>query len=693
MPSQVLNPRSIALVGASEDNFYARSVVENLNSYGFDGALSMVNPTRQRAFGQLCANSLTELDAVDMVVVAVNRGRVEEVVDASASVGAKGAIILAAGFRDGGDVEWAEVERRIAGRATQAGMLIAGPNCLGVVALPKGAAMYAAPLPWQLPLGRVALIIQSGGLLPGTCHYLTELGVGLRYAISSGNASCTTISRWVEELNRDPDVSAIGVVAEAIDDWPRFRAAVEQAHAAGRYVVVCKLGRSRIGQAAAYTHTGALAGDHAALHGALAQLGVPEARTIGELVVAVALADRVGQPQGRGLGIMSHSGGAIGQLADLSQERGIALPQPDSATAAIVEDCGRFFKGTNPIDISKQAMEDLDAFSASVRAFVRDRNFATVLYVSGADIPDGTIPVNFEQLRRVAAAADEEGRLVIVSRLTYSPLGQPTLDLVAAHKHVMIVPVLDDALGGVLSWMGQRMEASPEPVSLSHASGGDAQWRNEHDLKTDLAAQGIRVPLSQFFASPVEAAHIVAIELTPPFVVKTVGRLIHHKTRLGLLELNLRHPDEVRASVERMQQVAASHGLPVDGYLIEEMVAGTVDIIVSCSASPLGDLLLVGCGGVDVETSGARAFAVLPVSDTWIEAMLKDIGVVDTGVIERGLGIVRSLVDYYLSRPLDTLECNPVRLDMPDGPCVLDALAMARPSESVSNPPPRSSDA
>lgn len=682
MPSHVLAPGSIALVGASEDNFYARSVIENLTRYGFRGELSMVHPTRERAFGKACVTSLDKLGAVDVVVIAVNRTRVEEIIDESTRIGVSGAIILASGFRDSGEPDWVTAERRIAAKVVDSEMLVAGPNSLGVVALPLGAAMYGAPLPWQFPLGRVALIIQSGGLLPGTCHYLCELGVGVRYAISAGNASCTSIARWVEEVNSDPEVSAIGIVAEAIDDWPRFRSAVQQAHESGRYVAICKLGRSKIGQEAAFTHTGAIAGEHGVLQGALAQIGVPEARTIGELVVALALADRMGQPHGDGLGIVSHSGGAIGQLADLCEERGLALPQPNHSTSDVVEAGGRFLKATNPIDLSKQAMEDLDAFSTSVRAFIRDQNFAAVLYVSGADIPDGTIPVNLEQLRRVAQAADAQSRLVLVSRLTYSPLSEVTLEMIAAHRNVMIVPVLDDALGGVLSWLGDNIRHQATPA-LSRASGGEPQWRNEHDLKSDLAAHGVDVPRSIFVRSGHEDAAALLDDLAPPFVVKTIGRLIHHKTRLGLLDLGITGCDELGKSIKRMQAIATSHGLPVDGYLVEETVGGHLDIIVSCSTASIGDVLMVGRGGIEVERQAQRAFAVLPVSDGWIETMLQKIGVVDEDVISRAVGVIHALLAYYRSHPLRILECNPVRLDAPHGACVLDALAMGQEAGGV----------
>ncbi len=687
MPSAFLHPASIAVVGASDENFYARSLVENLRRFGFAGSVVPVHKTRSTAFGLRCVPTLPECGPIDVAFLAVRRASVEPVIEDAVAAGVKGAIIVAAGLRDSGEPEWVDTEARIAKLASEAGMLVAGPNTLGVVSLPSGAVMYGAPLTWDLRVGRAALIVQSGGLLPGTCRYLTHLGVGTRYAISAGNASATNVAQWVEQLNLDPDVAAIGLIVEGIEDWPRFRAAVETARSDGKFVAICKLGRSAIGEAVAFTHTGALAGEYAVFHDAFEQIGVREASSIGELVVALALATRCGTATSRSVGIVSHSGGAIGQLADLCEERGIALPVPSANTVAAIEESGPF-KVSNPIDVSKQGMENLPAFSSSISTFAQDPRFALVIYVSGADIPDGTIPVNMEQLRRAMDAADAADRLVVLSRLTYSPIAELVAELASTHPNVMIAPVLADLLGGFVCWAAAE-DRIAEPIhARSQAYGGEPQWRDERAVKLDLAALGVAVPRNMY----VPAASVHDGELrwpasfSAPIVVKGIGRLIHHKTRLGLLAAGVSTETELVDAIHNMQKTADRDGLPVEGYLLEEMIPGERDLIVSLSAQPVGSVMMLGRGGVDVEQASQRVFAVRPVDAARVRVMLQRLDVTGDADLERTEAVIQQLASYYDANGLDTLECNPVRLDGPDGPCVLDALAMAPSRSAVATP-------
>jgi acyl-CoA synthetase (NDP forming) len=64
----------------------------------------------------------------------------------------------------------------------------------------------------------------------------------------------TTSAGW-----RDDDATtSIGVVAESIKDPVAFAYAAERLHAAGKSLVVLKVGRSDMGAAATQAHTGAL---------------------------------------------------------------------------------------------------------------------------------------------------------------------------------------------------------------------------------------------------------------------------------------------------------------------------------------------------------------------------------------------------------------------------------------------------
>jgi len=57
----LLNPTSVAIVGASENSVWATSMVANLRGLGFPGQLHMVNPRRDSAFGQPAFPSISEV--------------------------------------------------------------------------------------------------------------------------------------------------------------------------------------------------------------------------------------------------------------------------------------------------------------------------------------------------------------------------------------------------------------------------------------------------------------------------------------------------------------------------------------------------------------------------------------------------------------------------------------------------------
>jgi succinyl-CoA synthetase beta subunit len=267
--------------------------------------------------------------------------------------------------------------------------------------------------------------------------------------------------------------------------------------------------------------------------------------------------------------------------------------------------------------------------------------------------------------------------------LTYSALTDATLELVAKHRKAMIVPSIDDALGGFVGWVG-RLPVKRVARSVSQAYGGEAQWRNEFEVKEELAKVGIALPRRAFL----RADSVIADSfdwpgnVEPPAVVKGVGRFIHHKTRLGLIQLKVDSALELEAAAHRMARLTKEAGQQIDGYLVEEMVSEGSDLIVSFSKQPIGDVVMIGRGGVDVESDGNRWFAVLPVDDIWLDVLLARAGVNDSAGSLEAKKLIHGLGDFYEANHLEVLECNPVRFGVPGSPVVLDVLAMPRKADA-----------
>jgi succinyl-CoA synthetase beta subunit len=97
-----------------------------------------------------------------------------------------------------------------------------------------------------------------------------------------------------------------------------------------------------------------------------------------------------------------------------------------------------------------------------------------------------------------------------------------------------------------------------------------------------------------------------------------------HKTEAGGVALGLRDRLAVQTAADALAAAAyaAQPGARIDGFLVQEMVAG-VEAIVGARSDPLyGPMLLVGSGGVLVELARDAALRLLPVSAEEIDTML-----------------------------------------------------------------------
>src|SRR5215469_8830459 len=100
----LFQPRSIAVVGASEKPTIGRRLIASLDRIGFTGAIFPVNPNYPTVLGHGCYASVVELpDGPDVAVFCVGHERVLEPLAAAAQRGAKSAVIYDGGFAERGE--------------------------------------------------------------------------------------------------------------------------------------------------------------------------------------------------------------------------------------------------------------------------------------------------------------------------------------------------------------------------------------------------------------------------------------------------------------------------------------------------------------------------------------------------------------------------------------------------------------
>lgn len=375
-------PRSVAIIGASTNPAkFGYRIVENLIKGGFTGAIYPVNPRGEPICGLTSFSSLARVPGpVDVAVLFVSADQTLEAVRQCGVAGVKVAVAIASGFAETSD-EGARSQEKLIAAAHAAGMRLVGPNCQGLVNLPKGVLLsFSLMFPGQTA-GPVSIISQSGSYCGIVSSRLSRAGVGVAKVVSSGNEGDLAAVDYLAYLAEDPDTRVILVHVEGIRDPRRFAPVLRDA-ASRKPVVVNKTGRTATGRRQAMSHSAALAGDQRGLDALLRQCGAVCTRHMDELVHAgLALAS---QPPlaGNRVAVLSTAGGLAVEMSDLLIEAGFAIP-PLGRVAQ--EALGRHvpFYGTivNPVDLVAPSPE---AIGKCLEAAVADPGIDAVCYVLSA---------------------------------------------------------------------------------------------------------------------------------------------------------------------------------------------------------------------------------------------------------------------------------------------------------------------
>ncbi len=207
----LLNPRRIALVGASADptrltarrrdlsgeparRDHSRRTRLSLDRRDPGPGRPGLSAARDRACGR-CHRRCRGQGHVDLAYLLLATEHVEGVIADVAAKGIPVAAILADGFAEAGPEGVARQERLLA-TARGAGVRILGPNSMGMVNVNARSAcsVNAALEAESLPAGRLALVSQSGSMLGAIMARGAARGLGFSHLISTGNEADLTAS-------------------------------------------------------------------------------------------------------------------------------------------------------------------------------------------------------------------------------------------------------------------------------------------------------------------------------------------------------------------------------------------------------------------------------------------------------------------------------------------------------------------
>jgi len=623
----IFAPKSIALIGASErPGAIGTLVARNLIAGGFSGEVLFVNPKQTRVAGRPCYPDVAALPSVpDVGVICTPAPTVPGLIADLAKRGARGAIVITAGFRDAGNETGRSLEAEMLAAGRPHLLRIVGPNGIGVLSTPLGINASFAP---GAPLkGEVAFVAQSGAMVSTVLDWATARGIGFSHLVSLGDMSDVDFGDMLDYLANDTATRSILLYIEAVTQPRKFLSAARAA-ARVKPVIAIKAGRAAAAARAAASHTGALAGNDAVYDAAFRRAGILRVFDLDEVFDAVETLGMAPRIDGERLAILTNGGG-VGVLAtDALIEHGGALaPLSDASRAKLDAVLPATWSHANPVDIIGDAPGA--RYSAALDILFQDPHVDAVLALhcptavaSGLEAAQAVIATDAGRRRPLLTnwlgATEAEA-----ARHLFAQAHIPTYDTpekaVRGFMHLVRYRRAQDQLMEVPA---AQADGNPDiararrAIDAALAKGGG--WLDP--LAVQEVFQSYTIPIVRSaIAGSAEAAARIAKDFGAGAALKIVSPDITHKSDVGGVALDLANAEAVRIAAQDMDARVrkAKPDARIDGFLVQEMVRrpGAQELILGMAVdTTFGPFLLFGHGGTAVERIADRALALPPLN-------------------------------------------------------------------------------
>ncbi|MGV2384544.1 MAG UNVERIFIED_CONTAM: acetate--CoA ligase family protein [Thermobifida fusca] len=677
----LINPDSVAIIGASPNEAgHAGRCLANLERTGYPGRTYPVNPKYDRIGAHTCYPSARDLpEQVDAAYLLVPARAVESALEDCLERGIRTVTICSAGYAELG-AEGAERQRRLVERARERGVRILGPNCIGVLnPVDTYVGCPTFNITYSYTPGSIALLSQSGGMAASLFNRAQGRTIGIRTMVSLGNEADIQMGELLDAFVADPQTRVIAIYIEQLRDAERFAAAAERARAAGKPIVLLKVGGSEAGRRTVLGHTGAMAGEQAVFSSMMRHLGVVEVHSIDDLLNTAYALSSLPLPAGPRLGALSPSGGECGYIADRASAHGLEIPLPTQQTLDELSEKLKLARPGNPLDTTGQVIGDGALLSELMQIFTADPNLDMITL----SIPTWGPYDSNALLPRIIDAVKACDKPAVLSAWTARNLTERAEELLR-ESGICWFASSDEAIAALANLrryaeLAQAPSATPpEPVSLPRP---EVTELNEYAAKRLLAEGGVPV-VAETLAPDTEAALRAARDIDGPLVVKLVASGVTHKSELGLVRL-LDRADEAEAALADLARVAEKENLTVEGYLVAERLSGTEIILGAVRDETFGPVLMVGAGGILAEHFADRVFLPCPAAPEHVRAALKQLAVYPVLDGARGrhhdvdalVDVAVALSRVFAGSPWMTeIDLNPVIVSA-DGCWITDAHA------------------
>jgi acyl-CoA synthetase (NDP forming) len=616
---KLLSPRSIALIGASDDaTKNAARPLTYLRRGGYAGTIYPVNPRRSTVLDERAWPSVEALPEVpDHAYVLVPTEVVVAAVEECGKFGVPLVTVLADGFATAGGVGAAR-SAELKKVSEETGVRVIGPSSLGVIDL-RARLMLTANASFgepDWPAGRVFAASHSGSIIGALAARGKARGIGFAALVSAGLEVDLGIGEICAATLDDPGIDGYLLFLETIRQADALRSFAQAAAVRGRPVIAYKLGRSAEARELAVTHSGALAGEDDVADAFFAACGIARVDTFEGLIEALPLLRRVA-PQTKKhaprVGVVTTTGGAAAMVVDCLAMRGVEVAPPSQETLAKLAVAGVTVEPARIVDLTLAGAR-YEIMKAALDTLLAAPEFDLVVAVVGS-----SARLNPNLAVRPIADCAQGGRPLAAFVAPDAP--EAFALLTAAGVANFRSP--ESCADGVAAALSRRapVQWTPSP----RPSAGKPRALDE--LTAYALLDRVGVPRAPAIPLDANSAAPPALPFAYPVAAKVLAADIAHKSDVGGVALNVADgPALVRAVAELRENVRRHRGSAVERVLVQPMVSGIGEVLIAYRVEPeVGPLVMLAMGGVLTEIYRDRVLRLAPVDVATAREMMSEL--------------------------------------------------------------------
>ena len=688
----LFRPNSVAVMGASSDEKkIGGRPVFYLKHYNFEGDIYPINPNYKEIQGVKAYESLSDVPGdVELALIALPSAMVEDAVRACADKGVKATVIFSSGYAETGD-DGAKAQARLLQIGRDAGMRIMGPNCMGLAGFDARMIMTFGFSMETMPpeLGPIGIVSQSGAYGAVAYYEARDRQLGVSLWATTGNESDIDLSEILTYYAADDAIKVILLYMEGCKDGPSFMAGLEAARAAGKPVIVTKVGASDVGAEAALSHTASITGSDVIFDTVIAKYGAHRTYSMDEFYdLGYACSITRSFPKGNRVGLLTISGGVGVLMSDIASRLGMDVPKLTDRAQERIREIIPYAGTRNPVDITGQTLNDPSLVEKCVDVLIEeDVCDIIVIYMATATQSPDLTEIFMEIFRNIRAKYPE----VPIVAGVYAE-GECRRELEDLGYIISREPTRAVGIAASLLNFGRSFDADMPPATTPGIGViVPSETLTEVAAKKLLAAAGIPVVVETLVKSGAEATAAVEA-LGQPAAMKLLSPDILHKSEIGGVMLKV-EPEDAATAYETLCERGRKHkpDAAIEGVVVAPMIDGGVETILGVKRDPVfGPVVVFGLGGVFVEVLQDVTRRLAPFGVEEALEMIREVKsypllegvrggpVADVDTLAEALSRL-SVLAHENRDKIVSIDINPF-LVLPEGQgaCAVDALIVPR---------------